>query len=67
MVVDDQEEAARLVSEGRNVVLLVDRAATPIGPVPSGPGRLAVFVGSPADPASWDAARAMASELFGPA
>jgi hypothetical protein len=65
VVVDDQEEATRLVAEGRSVVLLVDVDAPPIGPVPEGPGRLALFVGVLSDPASWDAARAMAQELFG--
>ena len=65
VVVDDKEEAARLVAEGHDVVLLVDVDAPPVGPAPAGPGRLAVFVGSPSDPAAWDAARAMAKELFG--
>jgi hypothetical protein len=79
MVVDDASEAARMVAEGRSVVLLLDVDATLIavdatliavdsasGAGTSGPGRVAVFVGSPADPASWQAARAMALELFGP-
>jgi hypothetical protein len=72
MVVDDASEAARLVAEGRSVVLLLDVDAAliavdaPSGAGMSGPGRVAVFVGSPADPASWQAARAMALELFGP-
>jgi hypothetical protein len=65
VVVDDEEEAGRLVAQGYDVVLLVDGAAPPVGPVPAGPGRLALFVGSPSDPGAWDAARAMARELFG--
>jgi hypothetical protein len=65
MVVDDPEEASRLVSEGQDVVLLLDVDAPPLGLSASGPGRLAVFVGPASDPASWDAARMMAQELFG--
>ncbi len=67
MVVDDPAEAARLVAQGRSVVLLVAGEMTPVAGMRTGPGRLALFVASPADPASWQAARAMASELFGPA
>jgi hypothetical protein len=75
VVIDDWEEAARLVAEGRAVVLLVDAdpprvglvdADPPrVGSMPTGPGRLALFVGSRSDPAAWEAARAMAAELFG--
>jgi hypothetical protein len=65
VVVDDWEEAARLVAEGRAVVLLVDADPPPVGSMPAGPGRLALFVGSRSDPAAWEAARAMAAELFG--
>jgi hypothetical protein len=65
MVVDDPAEAARLVAQGRSVVLLVAAEMTPVAGMRSGPGRLALFVASPADPASWQVARAMASELFG--
>jgi hypothetical protein len=65
VVVDDPDEASRLVREGRDVVLLLDVDAPPLGPGPSGPGRLAVFVGPRSDPSSWDVARAMALELFG--
>jgi hypothetical protein len=67
VVVDDWDEAVRLLVEGHSVVLLLDVDARPCGPVPAGPGRLAVFVGSPSDPAAWEAARAMAAELFGSA
>jgi len=66
VVVDDEEEAARLVGEGHDVVLLVDGETPPVRPVPDGPGRLALFVGSKSDPGAWDAAQAMARELFGP-
>jgi hypothetical protein len=65
VVVDDEEEAARLVAEGHDVVLLVDGEAPPVGPVPAGRGRFALFVGSPSDPGAWEGARAMARELFG--
>lgn len=65
MVVDDPEDARRLVEAGESVVLLVDEGAPLVGLVPPGPGRLAVLVGSASDPASWAAARAMATELFG--
>jgi hypothetical protein len=65
VVVDDPDEASRLVSEGRDVVLLLDEDAPALGFRPSGPGRLALFVGPRSDPESWDAARAMALELFG--
>ncbi len=65
MVVDDLEDARRLVAAGEAVVLLVDVGAPPVTSVPPGPGRLAVLVGSTSDPASWMAAEAMAAELFG--
>jgi hypothetical protein len=65
VVVDDPDEAIRLVSEGRDVVLLLEGDAPPVGLRPSGPGRLAVFIGPLSDPSSWDAARVMARELFG--
>jgi hypothetical protein len=67
MVVDDPDEADRLVSEGRDVVLLLDVDAPPLGHRRDGPGRLAVFVAPPSDPASWAAAREMSRELFGSA
>jgi hypothetical protein len=65
MVVDDPEDARRLVAAGEAVVLLVDEGAPPVSWVTAGPGRLAVLVGSTSDPASWVAAQAMAAELFG--
>jgi hypothetical protein len=67
VVVDDPDEAIRLVSEGRDVVLLLEGDEPPFGRLPASPGRLAVFVGSAEDPAAWEAARAMAAELFGSA
>jgi hypothetical protein len=65
VVVDDPDEARRLVYEGQDVVLLLDVDAPLLDFRSSGPGRLAVFVGPLSDPRSWDAARAMALELFG--
>jgi hypothetical protein len=65
MVLDDRDEALRLVAAGEAVVLLVDEDDPPLGQVVAGPGRLAVLVGSASDPASWVAAEAMAAELFG--
>ena len=55
---------ARLAG-GESVVLVLDPGAPPIGEVRQGPGRLAVIVGSPADPAVREAAAAMDAELFG--
>jgi hypothetical protein len=63
MVTDDPREAARLVERGECVVLIADPSATPA--LPAGPGRLALFAGSPDEAASWTAAQAMAEELFG--
>jgi hypothetical protein len=65
MVVDDPDEAKRLLRVGLDVVLLLDVGAPSLGLGVGGPGRLAVLVGPISDPASWDAARAMARELFG--
>ena len=65
MVVDDLGEALRRVADGEAVVLLIDADAPPLGALPAGPGRLAVFVGSRSNPRDWEAARAMAEELFG--
>jgi hypothetical protein len=63
VVVDDAGSALALVAAGERVVLVV----TPDAPAvldPGGPGRLAVMVGDPADPAVRAAARAMDAELF---
>jgi hypothetical protein len=65
MVVGDPQEAARLIAEGRSVVLIVEEETTPVAGWGAGPGRLALLVGSLADPAAWAAGRAMAAELFG--
>jgi hypothetical protein len=65
MVVGDPQEAARLIAEGRSVVLIVEEERTPVSGLGAGPGRLALLVGSPADPVAWEAGRAMAAELFG--
>lgn len=59
MIVADPAEAARIVASGADVVLIVDPSADPV-PWPEGPGRLAVFVGDPDDPA----AVAMAAEVL---
>lgn len=49
--------------QGRAVVLIV--AETDSSPVERrGPGRVAVLVGDPEDPATWQAAEAMERELF---
>jgi hypothetical protein len=61
--------AAALASQGQAVVLLVTPAAAPdavtalAGGV--GPGRVALFVGDPANPADRAGAQSMAAELFG--
>lgn len=64
MVVDDLTEAARLVAEGGNVVLVVDATDGPEWRWPQGPGRFAVLVGDPNDPAVREAAAAMEAELW---
>lgn len=64
MVVDDLPEALRLVASGENVVLVLAEGVDP-GPLPVGPGRVAVMVGDIRDPATRDAADAMHAELFG--
>ncbi len=46
------------------MVLVADPAGPGLVPAPDGPGRLAVLVGSPQDPAVRAAAEAMAAELF---
>jgi hypothetical protein len=65
MVVDDIATAFALVASGTDVVLMVPEDAD-CGPIPEGPGRLAVMVGHPADPATRAAAEAMHAELFAP-
>jgi hypothetical protein len=65
VVVADARTAAALVARGINVVLVTDPAGTGLVPAADGPGRLAVLVGSPEDPAVRAAAEAMAAELFG--
>lgn len=63
MVVDDLEAALRLVGSGANVVVILPEG-TQCGELSEGPGRLAVLVGDPEDPASREAASAMDAELF---
>ena len=64
MVVDDPATALALVAAGAKVVLVLPEGAQP-GPLPEqGPGRLAVMVGDPGDPATLAAAEAMHSEIF---
>lgn len=61
VVTADGDDASRRRAAGEHVVVVV----APGGPVPDGggPGRVAVLVGDPADPATWDAARELAGEL----
>lgn len=63
VVVDDPDVAIRLVGAGANVVLIVSEGAVH-GEAPDGPGRLAILVGDPGDPATRAAAAAMDAELF---
>ena len=63
MVTADGEEAQAALERGERVVLIVP-GGTGCGAPSAVPGRLALFVGDPADPAVWDAASAMAVELF---
>jgi hypothetical protein len=65
MVVDDVGAAAGLLARGVNVVLVVDPGVGQVTLPAAGPGRLAVFIGRPADPGVRAAALAMAAELFG--
>jgi hypothetical protein len=66
VVVGQVAAATSLLARGIDVVLVVppdgDHECLPA----TGPGRLAVFVGRLEDPAVWEAAEAMAAELFGP-
>lgn len=61
----DVEDAVRRVAAGEAVVLIVDEGSDRVAERFRGPGRVALFVGAPADPDVWDAARQMADELFG--
>lgn len=64
-ITSDVGDAARRVAAGEAVVLIVAESGIPVDDRFSGPGRVAVFVGSPDDPGVWEAARQMADELFG--
>jgi len=64
MMAEDVSVAFALVFSGSNVVLVIPEGFDP-GPLPDGPGRLAVMVGEPGDPATRAAAAAMDAELFG--
>lgn len=72
MVTDDPYEAEAAVARGEAVVFIVgtDAAVGTSGPesrpVPTRPGRLALFAGDPADPAVWRAAAEMEAELYPP-
>lgn len=61
----DVEDAARRVAAGEAVVLIVAEGGAAAADRFNGPGRVAVFVGSPEDPGVWEAASQMAAELFG--
>ncbi|HLH46938.1 MAG TPA: hypothetical protein VKV25_07250 [Acidimicrobiales bacterium] len=62
----DRDEARRLLAAGVHVALVLPAGET-APEAGAGPGRLAVLVGDPADPAVAAAADEMAGELFGPA
>lgn len=64
MVTENVSEAAELVRSGASVVLVVP-AEVDLGPLPDGPGRLAVMIGDPHEAGTRAAAEAMAAELFG--
>lgn len=57
------DAAFRLVGSGANVVVIVPEGIE-WREVSAGPGRLAVLVGDPGDPATRAAAAAMDAELF---
>jgi hypothetical protein len=63
VVVDDVGAAFALVWSGSDVVLLLAPGVDP-GPLPEGPGRLAVMVGEAGDADAVAAAEAMYAELF---
>jgi hypothetical protein len=63
-VVLDIEEAADLVRQGTNVVLVTDRDTETAEYAAGGPGRLALMVGPIDDLAVIAAAQEMAAELF---
>jgi hypothetical protein len=63
-IVDSCDEAAELVRQGTNVVLVIAPNAGDTTRPTDGPGRLAVMVGLIDDPAVRAAALEMASELF---
>lgn len=63
MVTADPGEAEGALGRGEKVVLIVPPGAEGAAAA-ARPGRLAVLVGDPADPAVWAAARAMTGELF---
>ena len=63
-VVDSRDEAAELVRQGTNVVLVIAPNAGDMTRPTDGPGRLAVMVGLIDDPAVMAAALEMAAELF---
>ncbi len=63
-IVGGVAEAAELISEGTDVVLLLDPDAGPVTLPSGGPGRLAILVGRPDDSAVRAAAEEMVAELF---
>jgi hypothetical protein len=63
-IVDSREEAAELVRQGTNVVLVLAPNAAEMTRPTDGPGRLAIMVGLIDDPAVMAAALEMAAELF---
>ena len=65
IVVDDVTAASDLVASGFDVVLVIPEGSDP-GPLPEGPGRLAVMVGDPLDAETRSASVAMYAELFAP-
>lgn len=66
MVLDDPAAARTALAQGSDVVLILapDVEMADRQPGPPGPGRLAVMVGDPADPAVRRAAGEMDAELF---
>jgi hypothetical protein len=64
LVCVDRPSAATATAAGTDVVLVLPEGV-PVALRPSGPGRLAVMVGDPTDPAALAAAAAMGAEVFG--